>query len=180
MSSGEDSARMFSELKRFALGDRRTIAGTVYGTIIVMSVLAAGAKSYEHQLWQLLLIAGVTAVVLWLAHVYSRGLGESVNIGRRLTIAELSSIARREYSIVAAAILPLAAVALGVAGVLPPGTAVRVGLWIGVVALAAQGIRYARVERLSRTATIVTVGLNLAIGLGLVALEIWVSHPHAS
>jgi hypothetical protein len=171
---------MFSGLKRFAFGDRRTIAGTVYGTIIVMSVLAVGAKPYEHELWQLLVIAGVTSVVLWLAHVYSHGLGESVNIGRRLTITELSSIARRERSIVAAAILPLSAVALGVAGVLSPGTAVRLGLWIGVVSLAAQGVRYARVERLSRTATIVTVALNLAIGLGLVALEIWISHPHGS
>ena len=170
---------MFSGLKRFALGDRTTIAGTVYGTIIVMSVLAAGAKPYEHQLWQLLLIPGVTAIVLWLAHVYSHGLSESVNAGRRLTLAELSSIGRREYSIVAAAILPLLAVALGVAGILRPATAVRLGLWIGVAALAAQGIRYARVERLSRPAAILSVGMNLAIGLALVALEVWVSHPHA-
>ena len=52
----------------------------------------------------------------------------------------------------------------------------RLALWLGVAALTAQGIRYARLERLSRTATFVTVSLNLAIGLGLVALEVLIAH----
>ena len=117
--------------------------------------------------------------MLWLAHVYSHGLGESLSLERRLTLDELRSIARREYSIVAAAILPLAAVALGVADILPPRTAVRLGLWIGVAALAAQGVRYARLERLSPPATILAVGLNLAVGLGLVGLEVLIAHAHA-
>ena len=41
---------MNQHLKRFILGDRDRLSGTVYGTIIVMSVLAAGAKAYEHHL----------------------------------------------------------------------------------------------------------------------------------
>jgi hypothetical protein len=167
---------MSGQLKRLVVGDRGTIAGTVYGTIIVMSVLAAGARSYEHDLWRLVILVGVTVVVLWLAHVYAHGLGESLALGRRLTFAELSSVARREYSVIAAATLPLAAVALGAVGVLSPRTAVRVGLWLGVAALAAQGVRYARLERLSLSATFVTVSLNLAIGLAIVALEVWVAH----
>src|SRR5947209_8288011 len=167
---------MATRLKMFILGDRRRIAGTVYGTIIVMSVLAAGAKAYEHQLWRLVVIAGVSVVVLWLAHVYAHGLGESLQLGRRITIGELRSIARREYSIVAAAVVPLAAVALGAAGGLHGLTAVRLGLWLGVATLAVQGIRYARLERLDKGAAIATVALNLAIGLGLVALEVLVAH----
>jgi hypothetical protein len=167
---------MNEQLEKFILGDRHRIAGTVYGTIIVMSILAAGAKSYEHQLWRLVVIAAVSVVVLWLAHVYSHGLGESLKLGRRATVAELSSIARREYSIVAAAILPLAAVGLGAAGVLAARTAVRLALWLGVVALTAQGIRYAQLENLSRSTTFLTVSLNLAIGLALVALEVVIAH----
>ncbi len=163
-------------LKKLILGDRQRIAGTVYGTIIVMSVLAAGAKPYEHKLWRLVVLAGVSVIVLWLAHVYSHGLGESLKMGRRVTIAELSSIARREDSVVAAAILPLAAIALGAAGVLPERSSVQLALWLGMVALTAQGIRYAQLERLSRSATFVTIGLNLAIGLGLVALEVLIAH----
>lgn len=163
-------------LQRFLLGDRERIAGTVYGTIIVMSVLAAAAKAYEHHLWRLAVLAGVSVMVLWLAHVYAHGLGESLKLGRRLTVAELSSIARREYSIVLAGILPLTAVLLGAAGVLAGRTAVLLALWLGVAALTAQGFRYAQLEHLSPGATVVTVGINLGIGLGLVALEVVIAH----
>jgi len=163
-------------LKNFILGDRDRIAGTVYGTIVVMAVLAAGAKPYEHQLWRLEVIAGVSVIVLWLAHVYSHGLGESLQAGRRVTPSELGAIARREYSVVAAAVLPLIAVGLGAVGVLSPRVAVRLGLWFGVFALAVQGIRYARLENLRPGAALFTVGLNLGIGLGLVALEVLVAH----
>jgi hypothetical protein len=167
---------MNERLRRLILGDREAIAGTVYGTIIVMSVLAAGAHSYEHHLWRLVVLAGGSAVVLWLAHVYSHGLGESLGLGRRVTVEELVSIARREYSVIAAAIVPLSAVALGAAGLLAERTAVRLALWLGVAALAAQAIRYARLEHLGPTATLATVTVNLAIGLAIVALEILIAH----
>jgi hypothetical protein len=167
---------MNERLRRLILGDRQTIAGTVYGTIIVMSVLAAGAHAYEHHLWRLVVLAGGSAVVLWLAHVYSHGLGESLSLGRRVTVEEVVSIAHREYSVIAAAILPLAAVTLGAVGLLDDRTAVRLALWLGVAALAVQAIRYARLERLGPAATLVTVSLNLAIGLAIVVLEILIAH----
>jgi hypothetical protein len=167
---------MNRRLTSFILGDRETISGTVYGTVIVMSVLAAGAKAYEHQLWRLVVLAGGSVVILWLAHVYAHGLGESLKLGRRVTVGELKSIARREYSIVAAAILPMSAVALGAVDILAQRTAVELALWLGVATLAAQGIRYARLERLGSGATVATVSVNLAIGLGLVALEVLIAH----
>jgi len=77
---------------------------------------------------------------------------------------------------VTAAIPPLAAVGLGAAEVLAERTGVKLALWLGVVALTAQGIRYAHLERLGRSATFITVSLNLAIGLGLVALEVLIAH----
>jgi hypothetical protein len=167
---------MNERLRRLVLGDPETIAGTVYGTIIVMSVIAAGSHAYEHHLWRLVALAGGTAVVLWLAHVYSHGLGESLSLGRHITVDEVASIARREFAVIAAAIIPLAALALGAVDVLAQRTAVQLALWLGVAALAAQGIRYARLEHLSPGATLITIGLNLAIGLALVALEVLIAH----
>jgi hypothetical protein len=175
-SAHRDIGFAMKTLKEFLIGDRRTIAGTVYGTIVVLAVLAAGASAYRDHLWRLDLIAAGSTLVLWMAHVYSDGLGESLNLGRRLTPIELSHIARREYSIVAAAVLPLAAITLGAIHVLPPGTAVFVAFAVGVVTLTAQGIRYARLENLSPPAAALTVSLNLAAGLALVALEAVVSH----
>ena len=163
-------------LQRYLLGHRATIAGTVYGTIVVLSVLAAGAHAYEHRLWRLASISATSAVVLWVAHVYSHALGESVAAGRRLSVDEIRSIAQREYSIVLAAVLPVAAVVLGAAGVLAERTAVRWAFGIGIITLTVQGMRYARLERLSPGGTIVTVSLNLALGLAIVAVEAFVTH----
>jgi hypothetical protein len=163
-------------LRWLLFGDPETIAGTVYGTIIVMSVIAAGAHAYQHHLWRLVVLAGGSAVVLWLAHVYSHALGESLILGRRMTVEEIAAIARRESAVIAAAIIPLLAVALGALGILEQRAAVQLALWLGVAALAAQGIRYARLENLGTGATVVTISLNLAIGLALVALEVLIAH----
>ena len=122
------------------------------------------------------MIAATSAVVLWLAHVYSHGIGESLKLRRRLTVSELVSVARREYSIVAAAVPPVIALVLGAAGVVSPRTATWLVFGVGGITLAAQGVRYARLERLSLPATIVTVVLNLALGLVLVAVEVLIAH----
>jgi hypothetical protein len=166
---------MNGQLRRFILGNPETIAGTVYRTIIVMSVIAAGAHTYEHQLWRLVVLAGGTAAVLWLAHVYSHALGESLTLGRRITVDEIASIGRREFSVIAAAIIPLVAVALGAAGILEH----RTGL-AGAVARGGRargsGHPVRTLGAMSPTATIITTGLNLAIGLALVALEVLIAH----
>ena len=72
--STDSKTRWF--LQRYLLGDRSTVAGTVYGTIVVLAVLAAGAKTYEHHLWQLAAIAAtvsqVTSDVVSSANVFDR------------------------------------------------------------------------------------------------------------
>ena len=157
-------------------GNRNTIAGTVYGTIVVLATLTAGAKAYGDRLWELVAIAGATVFVLWIAHVYAHGLGESVNEGRRLTVHEVRAIAGRELAILLAAVPLLAAVVLGALGILKSSTALWLAFGIGAVSLAAQGIRYARLERLSRSGTAIAIGLNLALGLAIVALKAAVTH----
>jgi hypothetical protein len=164
------------DLKSLILGTRQTIAGTVYGTIVVLSVITAGAKSFQHDPAGLAVIAAVTVVVFWISHVYSHGLGESLNAGRRLTAGELASIARRESSIVLAAVLPVATIVLGAAGVLEVRTALWIAVGLGVAALAVQGVRYARLERLSLGGTVATVAVNLGLGLVIVALKALVVH----
>jgi membrane-associated PAP2 superfamily phosphatase len=164
------------ELKTLIAGTRQTIAGTVYGTIVVLSVVTAGAKAFEHDPWGLAVIAAVTVVVFWVAHVYSHGLGESLNLGRRLTTSELAAIARRESSILLAAVLPVAMLVLGALGVFPVRTSLWLAVGVGVAALTVQGVRYARLERLSRAGTIVTVAVNLALGLVIVVLKAVLAH----
>lgn len=148
----------------------------MYGTIVAMAALAAGASAYAHDLWRLGAIVSGSVLILWIAHVYAHGLGESLTLGRRLDASELSAIAGRELSIALAAVLPVAAVALGAAGVLRDETAVWLALGVGVATLAVQGVRYARLERLGPAGTVVTVALNVSLGLVIVAMKVILAH----
>ena len=158
----------------FGSGDR--IAGTVYGTIIVMATIAAGAKAFEDRSWELIAVVAATVVVLWVAHVYAHGLGESLQRGHRLDLGELLAIAQREASIVLAAIAPLAALTLGALEVLRASSALWLALGLGVAALGVQGLRYARLERLGLGGTAVTVGVNVLFGLAIVGIKALVTH----
>jgi hypothetical protein len=151
------------------------IAGTVYGTIVVMATVAAGGKG-RVDAWELAVLVTATAVVLWIAHVYSHGLGESIESGHRLDRAELAVVARQEVSIVLAAAGPVLALVLGAAGIFRESRAVWLALTIGLLTLAAQGLRYARVERLGRLGTCTAVGINLALGLVIVGLKALLAH----
>ena len=164
------------ELKTLIVGTRQTIAGTVYGTIVVLSVVIAGATAFKHAPGQLAAVAGVTVVVFWVAHVYAHGLGESLNNGHRLTTSELAGIARRESSILLAAVVPIAMIVLGALGVVAISTALWLAVGAGVATLTVQGVRYARLERLSTVGTIVTLAVNLALGLALALLKAVLTH----
>ena len=163
-------------LTRLVFGSRRTIAGTVYGTIVVLASLAAGGKAFEDHLWHLAAIVDVTVLVLWIAHVYAHGLGESLEAGRRLDAAELGMLARRELAIPLAAVAPTVMLVIGAVGLVRGSTAVWLAIGICVAALAVQGLRYALLERLGRLGTLASVGLNLALGLAIVALKVIVAH----
>jgi hypothetical protein len=164
------------KLRRLLHGHTETIAGTVYGTIVVLSMLTAGAPSYEADPWQLVAIVVSGTFVLWAAHVYSHGLGESVRARRRLRGGEIVAIARREGSILLSAVLPVAAVALGAAGVLAEKLAIWLAFGLGVAALTVQALRYARLERLGGLGTAAAVAVNLGFGLVFVGLKALLVH----
>jgi hypothetical protein len=148
----------------------------VYGTIVALAAVVAGASAYGDDLWRLAAIVGVSALVLWVAHVYAHGLGDSLTLGRRLTGAELAAVAGREISIAFAAVLPVAAIVLGAIGVFDGSAAVWIAIAIGVAGLAVQGLRYARLERLTMLGTAVSVGANVGLGLLIVAIKVIFAH----
>jgi hypothetical protein len=164
-----------SRLTETFLGARGGIAGTVYGTVVVMATLTVAYAS-EKSPWKLAVLVSTTAFVLWIAHLYAHGLSESIGLNHRLTWSELASIAHRELGILIAAALPCAALVLGAVGIFGETTAVWLALGIGLATLAAEGVRYARVERLGRAATFVAIAGNLAIGFVVVLLKVLVGH----
>jgi hypothetical protein len=156
-------------------GSRRRISGTVYGTVVVMATLAAGSIERPDP-WRLAVIVAATVLVLWAAHVYAHGLGESINNEKRLNRAELATIARSDFGILFAAGAPLTALMLGVVGVLEEPTAVWLAMITGLLTLGVEGLRYSRIERLGAVATIVVVAANLFLGVTIVALKALLAH----
>jgi hypothetical protein len=158
------------------LGSPGGIAGTVYGTIVVMATVTAGSSGEDTDTWWLAVVVGVTVLVLWIAHLYSHALAESLERRRRLDRAELVAVARRELAIPAAALAPIAALVLGALGVIGEQTAVWLALGVGMGTLAVQGARYATIEQLGRTGTLAAIALNLFLGLVIVGLKALLWH----
>jgi hypothetical protein len=162
-------------MRQLFLDTHHGIAGTVYGTIVVMGALAAGAQT-ELDPWRLAAAVVGTVLVLWVAHVYSHAMAETIVTRHRLDRSELVDVARREVWIPLAAVGPVAALALGGVGVLRENTALWLAFGIGLAALFVQGLRYASVEQLGTPARIVAVAVPVSLGLAIVALKVALSH----
>ena len=163
-----------SRFGRAAMGER--LGGFIYGTIIVLAVLVAGAKAYPHAAGRIAALIAITSVVFWLAHVYAHSLGQSVATDEHLSMSELRHIARREGSLVEAAVPPLGALMLGALGLVSTRAAVWLAFSLGLAVLAVEGVVFARVERLGWLGTLAVVTANLGLGVLLVGLKLFVSH----
>jgi len=139
-----------------------------------MATLTAAYAS-EKDPWKLAETVTAAVFVLWIAHVYAHTLSEALAEGRQ-KLYDLGSIARRELGIMLAAAVPVFALLLGAIGVLHETTAVWLALAVGLFTLGVEGLRFARLEGLGRGGTLAATGLNVALGLLVVALKVLVAH----
>jgi hypothetical protein len=152
---------------------RANVAGAIYGQILVTSFVAALSEVVDVDAGEIFASLLVTMLVFWLAHVYADAVEQRLEREDPLTWREVWSIARYEWPGLQAAVPALVAVGLGWAGALSTLTAVRLALGLGIVALLAWGV-IARASRLSVLATLGSVALNGAFGLGIVTLKLYV------
>jgi hypothetical protein len=170
----ETGKPVLARIGRTTMGER--LGGFIYGTIVVLAVIVAGARAYPHGAGHIAALVAATSAAFWLAHVYAHALGRSVATREHLSWAEVRDIARHEASILEAAIPPVAALVLGTLGVLSVRTSVWLAFSLALLVLAVEGIVFARVERLGVLGTIGVVAANLGLGVLLVGLKILVSH----
>ena len=172
--TGEVHRHRAARVGRVAMGER--LGGFIYGTIVALAVVVAGARAYPHGAGHIAVLVAATSVAFWLAHVYSNAVAHSVARDQHLSFGELRRIARREGSIIEAAVPPLAALLLGALGVISTQVAVWAAFALALVVLAAQGVTVARIERLGPLATLAVVAGNVSLGVLLVGLKLVVSH----
>lgn len=176
MRGVNDSSRhgWLARIARPAMGER--LGGFVYGTIVVMAVVVASAKAFPDGPGHIAAIVVVTIGVFWFAHVYAHALAHTVSHGEHLSRRQFADIARREAAILEAGVPPVVALMLGALGAFPARTAVWLALGLGLAVLAAEGLVFARAERLGWAGTLAVVAANLALGLVIVAMKAVVTH----
>jgi len=152
------------------------LGGFIYGTIVVLSVIVAGARAFPHEPGHVAVLCVATCGTFWLAHVYAHALGHSLAHGERVSFDELREIARRELPLVESALPPVVALLLGAFGVLEDHTALWLASGLGLGVIAVQGVIFARLERLGFLGMLLVVTVNVALGLILVALKLFVTH----
>src|SRR4051794_26878724 len=169
-----DPARTPTRATALIFGVGSGIASSVYGTVTAMATIAAFGDD-EHP-WKIAVAVALTALVFWIAHIYAHGLSESISRHRPLRPHDLGPIAHRERGLVLAAVPPLVALLLGAAGVLRENTAIWLALGIGLVTLALQGARYARLEKVGLLSTLTAIAANVGLGLLVVVLKAAIAH----
>lgn len=165
-----DEATRDSRLLRWALtgasagGDA---ASAIYGTILAGSVLVAvgGGPGVR------LVAVVATGIVFWLAHAHVALMRRVVRRGEHVHVDEVRRALAEEWPLVQAGVTPAAPLVLAWLGVVSTATAVSLGLALCLVGLVAWGIAIARAARLGPRQTAIAVGVNLALGLALVALK---------
>jgi len=156
----------------FERGDN--LAGAVYGTILVMSIIAAA--DFHENLWRTLALLLVTGAVFWLAHVYAHALALSIDERETFSRSEIRRVAAREWPLLQAAVVPSLILFIGAVGLLGTMTTYRLAIGYGAAALIWWGFVFARKEHLSRKATVAVVVVNAAFGIFIVLLKELVSH----
>jgi hypothetical protein len=172
----DQTRRVSRAAAHLVVGVDDTIASTVFGTITAMATIAAYGRAFPDSPWTVEELVASTAVVLWIAHLYTHALSESISERRSLRFSRLRTLARRELGILLAAVPPSIALTLGAVGLFDETASIWLALVVGLVTLALEGTRYARIERLGRTGTFVAVGANVGLGILVVVLKVSVLH----
>ena len=160
---------------RYWLFDRGdNLAGGIYGTILVTSIVAAADAS--HTIWLSLGIVEVTMIVFWLAHVYAGALARSIATTETFSRREVRQVAGHEWPLLQAAIVPSVVLLAGGVGLIRTQLAYWLAIGYGVAALIWWGLLFARKEGLGRIATIAVVLINASFGLVIVVLKEFVNH----
>lgn len=148
-------------------------AGAIYGTILSMAVIAGLSVDAEIRPAVIAIWAGVTALVFWIAHVYSHYV-TSDRVYTAGSMSYLREAMRYDWPLVQGALIPAAALLLAPLAGFSDGDSTYVAVGIGVLVLFGAGLLVGRRQQLGVGRALLTGSINAAIGLAIVALKVFV------
>jgi hypothetical protein len=108
---------------------RRNLAASVYGTVLVSSVIV-GLGRTGFTAGQMMVTVAVTAIVFALAHAWSHALARSASDRKALAVDHVLDAVRHEWPMVTAVAPALVALTFAAAG----SYSTKAGLWIAMIA----------------------------------------------
>jgi hypothetical protein len=147
----------------------RHYAGAIYGTLLVMALLAVEPE--DDPPGNVAAAVAVSVLVFWLAHVYAHSIGARVRTGAQLSWSHLRTEMAHEWPLVQSALPAIAALLLAAAGVFGTATAIVIGLTLGMVELFAWGVLLGLRQELGFGRAIVVGVIDCSFGLVIVTLE---------
>ncbi|GAA1552798.1 hypothetical protein GCM10009789_02960 [Kribbella sancticallisti] len=145
-------------------------AGAIYGTIVAMAVIASAA--HDPTRGRALELTLSTLCVFWLAHVYADALAHHLQGSRRLDLPAIRAAMADQVPLLLGPLPCLLPLGMDSLGLLDPGAAVTLSLWIGVAQLIGWGVTYARRHHWSWAVAATAGVLNGIFGVLIVILEI--------
>jgi outer membrane lipoprotein SlyB len=149
----------------------RRVADAVYGTILVIAVVAALSKDDAATPGAILAGALATSLVFWIVHVYAEMLSRRTAGDRRPTWPVLRGAAVQEWPLVEAALAPLVPLLLGAFGIFERSTSITLSIVIGLIDLAGWGFLAGRQMGESRVRAVLTAAGAVSLGVVMVLLK---------
>ncbi len=159
---------------RTCLRTSGSVTEGIYGLILATAMITVAREYESENAGRIALTVLVTAVVFWLAHVYSRVLAWSMERERMLSRAEVGEILRHDWPLVAVALPLVGVLLLGAVDILRDQTAVLLALLLALAELAVSGAWAARASGAGVGGTALSAVVAVALGTAVVLLKAFV------
>jgi hypothetical protein len=147
-------------------------AGAVYGTILVLSVIAGVSEDADAGAASVLGAVLLTSVAFWIAHVYAESLTARIDRPDARWRELVRRAVTREWPLLQAAFVPSIPLLLGVVGALSRATAIDVAIALALADLFAWGVAVGRATHQAGLRAALSGFVNVALGGVVVALKV--------
>ncbi|PSM45428.1 hypothetical protein C6Y14_03925 [Streptomyces dioscori] len=170
--TGQATPRTVRNAERRARAD---CTGGVYGSMLAASVIIGAGTLGSFPRLELVLLLLLTGAVFWIAHVHAQVFGARL-MRRSLDRKAVLGVCRDEWPIVKAAVPP--AVVVAASPLLGLGIDATVWLALAVAVAGQVGWSTAAARRggASRRLMAVTAGVNLVLGMLIIAFKLLLTH----
>ncbi len=151
-------------------GTNVRFGAAVYGSFLVASVVGVAFEAGQDAR-AMTTTAFASALVFWLAHWWSEVIGEQISGGEEFRRRDVFVVARREWPLVEAAVVPTAFLALAWAGVWSRETGAQLALGAAVLQITGWALVAGRRAGWSWLRVSLFAAVGGALGIALLLLE---------